>query len=195
MCPCMNTTSIALQNLKELSQISFNQRNSQITQFTFTSKSKVNTTQLCVLVWIPQASPYRTLMPNTCPPWMIQWATKSKVIWKNNQLKSKVVWKNNHTNYVVKKTGSINDIFTHTHRSIHTCWCTSAIDKVKCRNTFVVAKTTAPFACCSLSSRRFIISNISLLSDGMYLATNSITRHCAHSLNSLMLHVANKRNR
>lgn len=75
---------------------------------------------------------------------------------------------------------------------IHTCWWTSAIDKVKCRNTFVVAKTTAPFACWSLSSRRFIISNISLLSDGTYLATNSSTTHWDHSLNSLMLQVQRK---
>lgn len=89
----------------------------------------------------------------------------------------------------------LNEIFhTETHKSIHTCWWTSAIDKVNCRNTLTVAKTTAPFACWSLSSRRFIISNISLLSEGMYLATNSSTRHCAHSLNSLMLQVKNIRN-
>lgn len=74
-------------------------------------------------------------------------------------------------------------------RLIATCWWTSVIDIVKCRNTLIVAKTTAPFACWSLSSRKFIMSKISLLSPGIYLDTTSSTRHCAHSLKSLILQV------
>lgn len=70
---------------------------------------------------------------------------------------------------------------------INTCWWTSFMDKVKCRKTLMVAKTTAPFACWSLSSRRFMMSNISLLSEGTYLLTNSSTMHWAHSLNTLIL--------
>lgn len=61
------------------------------------------------------------------------------------------------------------------------------MDNVNWRNNLIVANTTAPFACWSLSSSRFMMSNISLLSEGTYLATNSRTVHCAHSLNSLIL--------
>ena len=68
-----------------------------------------------------------------------------------------------------------------------TCWWTSVIDIVKWRNTLIVDKTTAPFAWWSLSSSRFIMSKISLLSDGRNFDANSRTRHCAHSLNSLIL--------
>lgn len=72
-----------------------------------------------------------------------------------------------------------------------TCWWTSVMDRVICRNNLMVAKTTAPFACWSLSSRRFMMSKISSLSAGTYLETNSKTIHCAHSLNSLILNQSN----
>lgn len=68
-----------------------------------------------------------------------------------------------------------------------TCWWTSVMESVNCRNTLTVARTTAPLACWSLSSNRFIMSKISLLSDGTYFTANSSMRHCAHSLNSLIL--------
>lgn len=74
-----------------------------------------------------------------------------------------------------------------------TCWWTSVIDIVKWRKTLIVAKTTAPFACWSLSSSRFIMSKISLLSDGRNFDTNSRTKHCAHSLNSLILQLQKKK--
>ena len=68
-----------------------------------------------------------------------------------------------------------------------TCWWTSAMDMVKFRNTLIVASTTALFACCNRSSSKFMISNVSFGSAGRYFATSSRTRHCAHSLKSLIL--------
>mmetsp|Transcript_29088 Transcript_29088/g.81409 ORF Transcript_29088/g.81409 Transcript_29088/m.81409 type:complete len:224 (+) Transcript_29088:962-1633(+) len=68
-----------------------------------------------------------------------------------------------------------------------TCWWISSMPSVMRRKIFVVASTTAEFACCRRSSRTFMMSKTSSSFAGVYLSRNFKRKHCAHSLKAFSL--------
>mmetsp|Transcript_46004 Transcript_46004/g.114139 ORF Transcript_46004/g.114139 Transcript_46004/m.114139 type:complete len:250 (-) Transcript_46004:716-1465(-) len=75
------------------------------------------------------------------------------------------------------KTPAVINVSIGALRREKTCWCTAGMSCVRLRNTLVAPSTTAELECRSLSSRRFMMLNVSACEEGLYRASNSSTTH------------------